>query len=121
MKDRVKAIRKEVSLTQEKFAQSISLTQNYIAQVEMGRRELSDRAVKDICRIYNVNEEWLRTGIGDPFRKPSEREELAAWLAEINAMPTTSAQKRVARLLTMLDPDDWITIDKMIRLIKEGE
>lgn len=74
MKDQVRALRKSLNLSQEEFAESIGLTKNYISLVETGKRSLADRTIRDICRMYSVNEHWLRTGEGEPYIKGSEDE-----------------------------------------------
>lgn len=81
MKDRIRLIRKESGLTQEEFAKKIDLTKNYISLVENGGRTLADRTVSDICRIFSINENWLRTGSGE-MRNPEEDEE-AAYVSEL--------------------------------------
>lgn len=81
MKDRIRLIRKESGLTQEEFAKKIDLTKNYISLVENGGRTLADRTVSDICRIFSINEEWLRTGIGE-MKCPDEDEE-AAYVSDL--------------------------------------
>ena len=78
MQDRIKQVRQSEGLTQAEFAEKIGLSRNYIAMIEIGQREPSDRTIKDICRIFGVNEIWLRTGVGEPFTPPSRSEELAA-------------------------------------------
>ena len=42
-----------------------------------GTNTFSERTIKDICRIYNVNEEWLRTGNGEPYVPKTKNEEIA--------------------------------------------
>nr|DAW32410.1 MAG TPA: helix-turn-helix domain protein [Caudoviricetes sp.] len=74
MKDQVRALRKSLNLSQGEFAESIGLTKNYISLVETGKRSLADRTIRDICRMYSVNEHWLRTGEGEPYIKGSEDE-----------------------------------------------
>ena len=64
MHDRIKMVRKEKGLTQEKFASTVNLKQNTIALIESGKRNPSDRTIADICEKFNVNEVWLRTGEG---------------------------------------------------------
>ena len=81
MKDRIRAIRKELSLSQDEFAQKISLTKNYISLVENGNRSLADRTITDLCRIFSVNEKWLRTGEGNMFLPPEDEE--AAFVADL--------------------------------------
>ena len=65
MKDRIKKIRKELDLTQQKFADKIGVKQNTVAQYEMGRNIPIDTVISLICREFNVNEQWLRNGTGE--------------------------------------------------------
>lgn len=65
MNERIKQIRRELGLTQTEFAERIGLKQNSIALIESGKRNISDQAVLSICREYGINEEWLRTGLGN--------------------------------------------------------
>lgn len=68
MNTRIKKIRKDLDLTQQVFAERIGLKQNSIALIESGKRNISDQAILSICREFNVNEEWLRTGTGEIFK-----------------------------------------------------
>lgn len=81
MKDRMKEMRKSFSMTQQEFADKLNMSRNFIAQIEMGTKVPSERTIKDICREFNINEEWLRTGIGEMFL-PHEDEE-AAYVSEL--------------------------------------
>lgn len=65
MKDRILKIRKKAKLNQEDFAKRLNLTKNYISLIETGNRIPSDRTVSDICREFDINEQWLRTGDGE--------------------------------------------------------
>lgn len=65
-------MRKDVlKINQTDFAKKILLTQNFFTRVENNQRNLSDRSILDICREYNVNEEWLRNGDGEIFIEQS--------------------------------------------------
>lgn len=66
--ERIKRVRKALDLTQQEFAERIGMKRNSIAQIEMGRNT-SDQTVVSICREFDVNETWLRTGEGDVFVK----------------------------------------------------
>ena len=68
MNTRIKKLRKSLDFTQQAFAEKIGLKQNSIALIESGKRNISDQAILSICREFNVNEEWLRTGTGEMFR-----------------------------------------------------
>lgn len=66
--ERIKKIRQAKDLTQQRFCEQIGLKRNSISLVESGKRNISDQAIKSICREFNVNEEWLRTGSGEMFK-----------------------------------------------------
>ena len=67
MHDRIKKLRKALDLTQQEFANRLGLKQNTVATYEMARTVPSDRTIFAICREFNVNEQWLRTGEGEMF------------------------------------------------------
>lgn len=64
MKDRIKLIRQNAGLTQQQFAKQIGVSRNTIATYETSVRTPIDAIVLSICREFNVNENWLRTGEG---------------------------------------------------------
>lgn len=75
MLERLKKLRKLLSLSQKEFAEKIGIKQSSYSSIEKGRRSLADRYIKSICMAYNVNEQWLRTGEGQIFlSSPQERE-----------------------------------------------
>lgn len=68
MHTRLKEIRKALNLTQQEFADRLKIKRNTVATYETGKSNPSDAAVSLICREFNVNEEWLRTGSGEMFK-----------------------------------------------------
>jgi transcriptional regulator with XRE-family HTH domain len=71
MIDRIKELRKTLRLSQSEFAKALKLTRNSITMIETGKRGISDRTISDICREFEVNEEWLRNGTGEMFADKS--------------------------------------------------
>lgn len=67
MKDRIKLIRKGNNLTQVDFGKKIGVKGNTITGYETGLRTPSDAVIFSICREFNINEEWLRTGAGEMY------------------------------------------------------
>lgn len=120
MRDRIIKLRKDLGISQTKFAEELNISRNFINLYEHGNRELSDRTISDICRIYNVNEEWLRTGKGKMF-KPLDKEEEVALIAKklLKAEPDDTLAK-IIKNLAKLDYEDWKTLNRIINtLIKE--
>ena len=83
MNERVKILRKVLDLTQDEFSSKIGLSRNFIAQVETGAKNPSDRTVSDICREFKVNELWLRAGDGDMFQELPPEDETAAAISNV--------------------------------------
>ena len=76
---RVKQVRQSLNLSQAKFAQALSISNGYIAGIELGHNHVNDRIVKLICFTYNVSENWLKNGEGEMFdEKPNQLLELAS-------------------------------------------
>lgn len=67
MKERIRELRKALGLSGEKFGESLGLTKMSISNIENGHYNITDQTIKLICSIYNVNENWLRTGEGAMF------------------------------------------------------
>lgn len=118
MNQRLKTLRKTLKLTQQKFASGIGLTQNYWALVEAGTRVPSDRSISDICRVYNVNEIWLREGIGEMFLQLTRQQEILTIFSRLSSYPAGSPQEillhALAVYLDKLDESDWNKVDAFL-------
>ena len=124
MNTRIEYIRKNAGLTQEQFADKIGLSRNYLWMLESGSRVPSDRTIKDICREFGVDETWLRTGEGEPFREPEVDAQLAAFLAEITDGDSEDFRKRFVSMLARLRPDQWFLLEDMAKNLiqkKDGQ
>lgn len=121
MNDRIKKIRLEVGLTQDQFAKRIGLSRNYIAMIEIGQREPSDRTIGDICREFNVSEHWLREGVGDVFRERTDKAENIARFAAIMEDSDESFRRRFISALMDLPAEMWPEIEKFVKKISQGE
>ncbi len=68
MNKRLKLIRNTLSLSQDAFGKKLGITGAGISKIESGDRRLTEQMLLAICREYNVNENWFRTGNGDMFQ-----------------------------------------------------
>ena len=82
MISRIIKIRESEGLSQEKFAEKLGLSRNFINQVENGKKNISDRTISDICRKFGINEHWLRTGEGSPHSDSNDK--LSVYIAKIS-------------------------------------
>lgn len=67
MINRLKELRKFKKLTQKEFGEKIGVSGDTISSIEKGKRNLTERNISLICEKFDVNEEWLRDGIGEMF------------------------------------------------------
>ena len=65
--ERVRTLRKELSLTQSDFGKRVGVGKTAISKIEKNENSLTDRMFNSIRREFNVNEDWLRSGDGDMF------------------------------------------------------
>lgn len=87
MNDRIKKLRKTLDLTQQEFADRIGMKRNTVANYEINRNEPSNSVISLICREFNVDENWLRTGVGEMFR-PKATDALDILAAECGMSPS---------------------------------
>ena len=93
---------------------------NYVSLIENGKKIPSDRLISDICREFNVNEDWLRNGTL-PMKK-SETDSLSTYVAQI-AKGNDDFIKELVKAYMELDPDSkkalQVLTEKMYQNRKE--
>jgi transcriptional regulator with XRE-family HTH domain len=65
--ERLSMLRAKLGLTTRAFGKTLNMTGGAITNMEKGRREITERTIRDICREYGVNQEWLTSGAGQMF------------------------------------------------------
>lgn len=80
LKDRIKAVRKDAGLTQEKFGEIIGVGKMAVTYYEGGKRTPAAPTLKMIAEKFQINETWLLTGDGE-MKEPLSREDEMAQLA----------------------------------------
>lgn len=113
MKDRIKKIRQDAGVTQAEFAESLGLSRIMVAHVETEKAIFSDRSMKDICRIYGVNEDWLRTGEGEPYAPKSRNEIIAEFLNSVMEDEPESVRRRWIEAFASLPDETWRAFDSL--------
>ncbi len=117
MNERIKEIRLKLGYTQEKFGEKIGSARNTIANYESGNRCPSDAIIKSICREFNVNELWLRTGQGEMFRTADDDFDI---LAGKISMHGDQFIKELTRILWTFDEEELLVIKKIVGKIKNS-
>lgn len=112
MKNRLRDLRKAKCLTQQEFADKIGIKRGAIANYELGRNEPIDAVISLICREFDVNEEWLRTGEGEMFIQRTRNQIITDFLGDL-IMEDATFKKRLIEALAELDERDWEALEKL--------
>lgn len=65
--ERLKQLRDALNLTTRAFGAAINMSGGAITNMEKGTRNITERTIRDICRVYNVNFDWLVHGVEPMF------------------------------------------------------
>ena len=114
MGERVKELRKALGLSGEKFGEKIGLKRNSLSQIETGKNNLSEQNILAICREFNVNEEWLRTGSGEMFKDMTLDEEIISFVGDIQWDASNTFNKRFISAIAKLNEEEWKVLEKII-------
>ena len=115
MNARIKKLRRELDMTQEKFGAEIGVKGNTVAQWESGRNDPPDSSIVSICREFGVSEHWLRTGEGAMFVQISRDEEVMRGEED-------NFRRRFLLALSRLPAERWAEIeDFALQLAEENK
>lgn len=114
MGERVKELRTALGLSGEKFGEKIGVKRSAISDIERGRNNLSEQNILAICREFNVNEEWLRTGTGEMFKDMTLDEEIISFIGEIQWDTSNTFKKRFISAISKLSEEEWNVLEKII-------
>lgn len=117
MKERIKAIRKDIGFTQQEFADRLGVKQNTIAQYEMGRTSPSDAIIFSICREFNISEEWLRNGAGDMFVSIPPDKAIDSFVSKVKK--DNGFKKSFLSTLSKMDESEWDFVEKFMKNVLE--
>lgn len=105
--------------TKTEWAKKLNVTPQFISSLCNGKKEPSSRTIKDICREFDINEEWLRTGEGEMFVPLTRSQEIADFVGEVLKGEEDTFKRRFVAMLSRLDERDWKVLEKMVGEMKK--
>lgn len=120
MHNRIKSLRKQLGLNQTDFGAKIGVKQGSIAGYETGARIPLDAVIASICREFRVNEEWLRTGVGEMFLQSTRTQQIADFVSDALAEYPDGDRSVIISTLAQLDPEDWQALARIIRKLRNA-
>ena len=120
MNERIKHLRKDVlKMSQKDFAEQLNLSENFVWMIEKGNRIPSDRTISDICRIFDIQEDWLRHGL-EPMRAAKSREEEISELVGSALNGSSDFKKAVIRMICSRTDKELEALEGALRNIYEN-
>lgn len=115
--ERIRFLRKEhLHITQESLGEPLGLTRANIANIEAGRIAVTERVILSICKEFNVNENWLRTGEGEMFEQLTEQQKLMKYTALLLKNKDSAIATAIQTLIVtyeQLDDTSKATLEKI--------
>lgn len=119
MNRRIKDVRLALGLSQDEFGRRLGVTRGAVTNIELNKVDPKPLFVNLICREFNVNENWLRTGEGEMFVKRTRDEELAAFLGDVLS-GEPDFRHRLITVLSRLSMEEWVLLEQVAdKLIAE--
>lgn len=116
---RIKKVRENLGISQEKFAKELNLSKNFIWMIEKEQRVPSKRTIVDILTKFNVNETWLRTGQGSIYTNKTRNTELEDFFEDVLNDEPSSFRVRFATVLSRLSTEQWDLIADIVNKLVE--
>ena len=105
--ERLKFLRNQLNLTTRAFGSAINMSGGAITNMEKGIRNITDRTIRDICREYNVNPEWLING-NEPIFEDVTRE-----------LDIDDEVRQLTKQYSLLNNEDQELVKKLINSLAE--
>lgn len=127
MNNRIKEVRESLKndngkkYTQTQFAETLHVTRDMIASYESGKVEPTALFISSLCSTFNINEDWLRTGIGEMFNPRDRESEVAELAKRLLKADYDDVIAKIVRNLAMLSFEDWQKLNDIIKKLLEDE
>lgn len=112
--DRISACIEKSGLSKTAFAKRLGITQPFVSKLCSGASQPSDRTISDICREFNVNEDWLRTGKGEMFKPVTRDQAITDFMADILKGKPDFRTKLVS-IMARLSAEEWEMLERRAR------
>lgn len=113
--ERIEILRKDLSMSRRVFGERLGVSESVIVNIEYDRLKRPDQKetlYKLICKEFNVNEEWLRTGKGEMFLPLTKNQLITEFAADL-VMEDNTFKKRLFEALAKLNESEWEVLEKL--------
>lgn len=121
-KDRLKALRKTLKLSQTEFGKRLGMGIGVICNFEYGNTTPNELQLDLICRTYGCDRIWLETGDGEMFQTPTRDEQITDFVGKaLFGDGDSDFVKQLLSILAALDDNGWKTLKAAAEVLKKAE
>lgn len=117
LNQRISALIDALNIKKTSFAERLNVSQAFVSQLCSGVKQPSDRTISDICREFDVNEEWLRTGSGEMFVPLTRDEQIEVFIGNVLKDEPGDFRRRLISVLSRLTESEWELLEKKLKEI----
>lgn len=115
MKDRIKELRKHEKLNQTEFGALLGVSLSAVQKWESGENTPAESVIKLMCQKTGVDEVWLRTGDGEPFRAKTRKDKLSEYFGQVLAGDRTETEMLLIEVMSETPVDEWLAIANVLK------
>ena len=119
MHTRLKKLRLKLNLSLAQMGKDLNISASAISLYENGKRNLTDRTIADLERLYNVNPVWLRTGEGQMFKEKTKAIEIAEITASLFNSVESDLRFKLIKIVNSLTDEQLETFKNMAKQLLE--
>lgn len=121
MNNRLHLIRSALEMSQTEFGRHLGVSGAAISRLENGDRSITEQSIKAVCREFNVNENWLRTGEGKMFNDLDLENQLMIWMGRVASSENDDFKKKLLYILMNLTENQWDTFEDFAKKLVLGD
>ena len=118
---RVKELRNTLGLSRDEFGKILGVSRDVIANIELdrlARPEQKEPLIRLMCEKFNVNPEWIKSGVGEMFIDTSNEQKIIdAYCQKFNI---DGDARKIIELYARFTPDQRNKIIEVIKLFASG-
>lgn len=111
--ERFKAVRKQLDMSMDKFGESLGATIGVIKNIEYNITQPKPPLIDLLCKVHQVDRDWLMTGEGDMFIQPeTDAERLLLFATRMTTDADLSWLRLLCETLSQLTPAEIAAVSK---------
>ena len=113
--DRIQKVMKDKGIKNKDISEKLNISSASVSQFVNGKTKPSNANIRLFCKQFHVNEEWMRTGEGNPYFDVSDDFGIERMMAEVLNEPDDSSKKKFFAVLAQMEPEFWDQVAEFMR------